>query len=164
MIAQLFCDWTGHTVEDIAKSEVQTKSVPAKGGMILAISVILLSLSGCVGGGMDFLGSAKVDRSVATGTVPQQPSTDTLSDEMTIRNAVTSADLGRLESQSLPWANASTGSAGVIDTIVENNEGGHICRQFRTTRHSYVGIATFFGKTCLVDNSNWQLLSFQPEG
>ncbi|MGB8292883.1 MAG: RT0821/Lpp0805 family surface protein, partial [Rhizobium ruizarguesonis] len=34
---------------------------------------------------------------------------------------------------------------------------------FRTTRHSYVGIAKFYGKTCLVGGGNWQLLSFQPE-
>jgi surface antigen len=124
----------------------------------------MVSLSGCVSGGMDFLGEAKVDRSVATGTVQQPvPSTDTLSDEMTVRNAVSSADIGKLEGQPLPWANASTGSAGVIDTIVENNQSGQVCRQFRTTRHSYVGIAKFYGKACLVDAGNWQLLSFQQE-
>jgi hypothetical protein len=116
-------------------------------------------------GGFDFLSDSKVDRSVATGTVPQMPpSTDTLSDEMTVRNAVTSADVEKIGAQPLPWANASTGSAGVIETIVENNESGQVCRQFRTTRHSYAGIAKFLGKTCLVGGGNWQLLSFQPEG
>src|ERR1700754_1713707 len=92
----------------------------------------LFSLGGCVGGGMDALSSAKVDRSVSTGTVPTTPvTTDSVSDETTVRNAVTSADLNRLKGQPVPWANASTGSAGVIDPIVENSDTGQICRQFR---------------------------------
>ncbi|MDV4180119.1 RT0821/Lpp0805 family surface protein [Rhizobium brockwellii] len=151
-------------MEVITKSSRHTKGLRRRSRAFFVIGTAMLSLSGCVGGGMDFLSDAKVDRSVATGTVPQTPpSTDTLSDEMTVRNAVTSADVQRLEGQPLPWANASTGSAGVIDTIVENNESGQVCRQFRTTRHSYVGIAKFYGKTCLVGGGNWQLLSFQPE-
>lgn len=151
-------------MEDIAKSKLETKGMVGRNAKSLAVCVALLSLSGCMGSGMDFLGSAKVDRSVATGTVPQIPSTDTLSDEMTVRNAVSSADLQKLEGQPLPWANASTGSAGVIETIVENGDSGHVCRQFRTTRHSYGGIAKFLGKTCLVGEGNWALLSFQQDG
>jgi hypothetical protein len=151
-------------VEVIAKTHRHTKGLQHQAGAFLVLGITVLSLSGCVAGGMDYLSEAKVDRSVATGTVPQEtPSTDTLSDEMTVRNAVTSADIRKLEGQPLPWANASTGSAGVIETIVENNEGGQVCRQFRTTRHSYVGIAKFYGKTCLVGGANWQLLSFQQE-
>ena len=127
--------------------------------------ISLFTLAGCVGGGMDFLSSAKVDRSVSTGTIPTAPvTTDSVSDEATVRNAVTSADLAKLNGQPIPWANASTGSAGVIDTIVEKDDAGEVCRQFRTTRHSYDGIAKFMGKTCLVGGGNWQLLSFQPEG
>jgi surface antigen len=114
---------------------------------------------------MDFLSTAKVDRTVTTGTIPQAPvTTDSVSDETTVRNAVTSADLSKTNGQPLPWANASTGSAGVIDTIVENANSGQICRQFRTTRHAYDGIANFYGKTCLIDSGNWQLMSFQQAG
>lgn len=113
---------------------------------------------------MDFLSSAKVDRSLSTGTVAQAPSTDSMSDETTVRNAVSSADLTKLRGQPLPWANASTGSAGVIDAIVENESSGQVCRQFRTSRHAYDGIATFYGKTCLIDGADWQLLSFQQQG
>lgn len=132
----------------------------------MAVAIFsLFSLGGCVGGGMDILSSAKVDRSVSTGTVPTAPVTaDSVSDETTVRNAVTSADLHKLGSQPVPWANASTGSAGIIDTIVESNASGQICRQFRTTRHSYEGIANFFGKTCLIGQGEWQLLSFQQAG
>lgn len=114
--------------------------------------------------GSDFLSSAKVDHSVKTGAIAQtQPAADTVSDEVTVRNAVTSADLTKLKGQPLPWANASTGSAGVIDTIVENDASGQVCRQFRTTRHAYDGIANFYGKACMADGGEWQVLSFQPQ-
>ncbi|WP_244509836.1 MULTISPECIES: RT0821/Lpp0805 family surface protein [Rhizobium] len=134
--------------------------------MTTAVALVsFFTLGGCVGGGMDYLSSAKVDRSVSTGTVPTAPvTTDSISDETTVRNAVTSADLQKLNGQTIPWANASTGSAGVIDTIVESNGSGVVCRQFRTTRHSYEGIASFSGRTCLVGQGIWQLLSFQQAG
>lgn len=152
-------------MEVISKSTVETKGLRAKSGILVAIGIAFLSLSGCVSGGMDFLGTAKVDRTVTTGTIPQAPvTTDSVSDETTVRNAVTSADLSKTNGQPLPWANASTGSAGVIDTIVENTNSGQICRQFRTTRHAYDGIANFYGKTCLIDSGNWQLMSFQQAG
>jgi hypothetical protein len=152
-------------VEVIAKSTIHTKGKLAKSGILVVTCVAFVSLTGCVAGGMDFLSAAKVDRSVSTGTVPQAPvTTDSVSDEATVRNAVTSADLSKLNGQPLPWANASTGSAGVIDTIVENSDSGKICRQFRTTRHAYDGIANFYGKTCLISAGDWQLLSFQQDG
>ncbi|AYG58339.1 RT0821/Lpp0805 family surface protein [Rhizobium jaguaris] len=152
-------------MEVIAKSTVHTKRKLVKGAMMAIAIFSLFTLGGCVGGGMDTLSSAKVDRSVSTGTVPTAPVTaDSVSDETTVRNAVTSADLNKLNGQPVPWANASTGSAGVIDTIVENNASGQVCRQFRTTRHSYDGIANFFGKTCLLTDGEWQLLSFQQAG
>jgi surface antigen len=133
--------------------------------MIAASGLALLSLTGCTTGGMDLFNSAKVDKSVTTGTVANAPAaSDTVSDETTVRNAVTSADLSKLKGQPLPWANASTGSAGVIDTIVENNTTGQVCRQFRTTRHAYDGIANFYGKTCLVGDNDWQVLAFKPQG
>jgi hypothetical protein len=152
-------------VEVIAKSTVHTKRKLAKGVTTAVALVSFFTLGGCVGGGMDYLSSAKVDRSVTTGTLPTAPvTTDSISDEATVRNAVTSADLQKLNGQTVPWANASTGSAGVIDMIVESNASGVVCRQFRTTRHSYDGIANFSGRTCLVGQGEWQLLSFQQAG
>jgi hypothetical protein len=132
--------------------------------MLTIVGASLLSLTGCMSGGMDFLSSTKVDHSVTTGTIAQvQAPKDAVSDEATVRNAVTSADLSKLKGQPLPWANASTGSAGVIDTIVENDTSGQVCRQFRTTRHAYDGIANFNGKACLT-GGEWQVLSFQQQG
>ncbi|MGO6905093.1 RT0821/Lpp0805 family surface protein, partial [Rhizobium ruizarguesonis] len=87
-------------MEVITKSSRHSRGLRRRSRAFFVIGTAMLSLSGCVGGGMDFLSDAKVDRSVATGTVPQTPpSTDTLSDEMTVRNAVTSADVQRLEGQ-----------------------------------------------------------------
>ncbi|MGO8041209.1 RT0821/Lpp0805 family surface protein, partial [Rhizobium leguminosarum] len=73
----------------ITKSSRHTQGLRRRRRALFVLGTALLSLSGCVGGGMDFLSDAQVERSVATGTVPQTPpSTATLSDEMTVRNAV----------------------------------------------------------------------------
>jgi len=152
-------------VEVIAKSDRHTKGLLRRSADLCVVGTAVLSLSACVSSGLDLFSSSKVDRSVATGTVPQPaPTSDSISDEMTVGNAVTSADIQRLEGRPLPWANASTGSAGVIDTIVESNASGVVCRQFRTSRHSYQGVANFSGRTCLVGLGEWQLLSFQQAG
>ena len=147
-------------MEDIAKSKVHTKGLSitiARGLMLCALTV---NLSGCVGS-MDLFGEDKVDRSIATSAVASHKSDETLSDEMTVRNAVTSADVERLAGQPIPWANTTTGSAGVITAIREDSQSGPVCRQFATTRHSYQGIAKFQGTACLDGKDNWQLLSFQ---
>ena len=152
-------------MEVIAKSDRHTKGLLRRSADLCVVGTAVLSLSACVSSGLDLFSSSKVDRSVATGTVPQPaPTSDSISDEMTVGNAVTSADIQRLEGRPLPWANASTGSAGVIDTIVESNASGVVCRQFRTSRHSYQGVANFSGRTCLVGLGEWQLLSFQQAG
>jgi hypothetical protein len=149
-------------VDVIAKSIFHTKGLREKSALAAIAGLALFSLTGCMT--MDLFGGSKVDNSLSTGTVAAAAPPTEVSDEATVRNAVTSADLSKLNGQPLPWANASTGSAGVIDTIVENSETGAVCRQFRTSRHAYDGIATFSGKTCLVNGSNWQLLSFQQNG
>ncbi len=121
-------------------------------------------LGGCTSSGLDLMGSSKPDRSIATATVANQTKTsETISDEVTVKNAVTSVDVAKIGANPIPWANASTGSAGVITTVQELEDNGTHCRQFRTTRHSFMGIAKFMGRTCMEQNGNWQLLSFQEE-
>ena len=113
-----------------------------------------------MGFGMD-----ATDTQITTNSVdnPQtRAPADTVSDEMTIRNAVTSADLARMSgSVSIPWANTSTGSAGVITSIREENNGSYVCRTFITTRHSYRGISNYGGKACLVGSGEWQVVAFK---
>lgn len=130
-------------------------------GLMIAMSMGLLT--GCTSS-MDLFGSAKVDRSISTGTIPpRQKSPDSQSDETTVRNAVTSADLAKMSGQPLPWANSATGSAGVVSSIHEDRSQGHLCRAFTTTRHSYEGIALFSGQACLVETGDWMLTAFDRQ-
>ncbi|WP_246660211.1 RT0821/Lpp0805 family surface protein [Rhizobium sp. FKL33] len=122
-------------------------------------------LSGCFGGGM-MPGLDSADRSLTTGSVPAPTpaQTEKESDENTVRNAVSSADLSKMGTASIPWANASTGSAGVISSITEETNGGFACRTFTTTRHSYRGISNFAGQACLVGEGEWRLVRFKEAG
>jgi hypothetical protein len=150
-------------VEVIAKSKSGTKSSLMVGSRTAAICLVGLSLVGCTSS-MDLFGSSeKVDRSISTGTVANatQHTGSALSDETTVRNAVSSADLAKLGHSSVPWANTSTGSAGVVSQIREARvSGGQVCRDFTTTRHSYEGIAMFSGQTCLTGSGDWLLTAF----
>ncbi len=124
--------------------------------------VMACALAGCTTGAMDLFGSTpKVDRSLSTATVPTR-TTESVSDEKTVLNAVSSADLVKLGSSPLPWANTSTGSAGVVSEIHEVNLNSQVCRQFLTTRHSYEGIARMRGNACLV-GTEWTMTSFAPQ-
>jgi hypothetical protein len=122
-------------------------------------------LSGCFGGGM-MPGLDGADRSLTTSSVTaaSPAPTEKESDEITVRNAVSSVDLSKMGTASIPWANASTGSAGVISSITEEAEGDYACRTFTTTRHSYRGISNFSGKACLVGEGEWRLVSFKEAG
>lgn len=148
-------------MRDIAKSETGTKGTTPGFGRIVAVALLALPLTGCMAGGLGLFGDEKVDRSIATGTVAGSHVNGS-SDEMTVQNAVSSADLSKLGSDPLPWANASTGSAGVVTAIREQKQGGFVCRDFSTTRHSYEGIAYFSGKTCAV-GPGWRLMSFDRQ-
>ncbi len=149
----------GRKVKVIAKSSRHKKDLTAKVGVMTLTISAMLALSGCMGS-MDMFGGG-VDKSISTSTVTNQKNPETVSEEMTVSNAVTSADVTKLDGKPLPWANASTGSAGVITAIAEQTGGASVCRTFQTTRHSYRGIANFSGQTCLRDDGRWQLLSFQ---
>ncbi len=126
-------------------------------------ALFVLTVSGCTSTSFDFFGSSpKVDRSISTATVPKRAD-DTTSDQITVLNAVTSADIVRLAGAPLPWANTSTGSAGVISGISEMPVNNTVCRNFVTTRHSYDGITRVKGRACLVQTDQWAMLSFEPE-
>jgi hypothetical protein len=149
-------------LEDIAKPDRYRKGRSLTGGRFSCVAALCLIVSGCVGSAVDFGESAKVDRSISTGTIPTSEP-EKSSDQDTIRNAVSSADLVRLGNTPVPWANASTGSAGVITTIAEDSSSGVTCRAFVTSRHAYDGIAKFYGRTCLIGAGQWQLVSFNQQ-
>lgn len=147
-------------VDVIAKSRPETKPYWAR---CLAIVTVMMSgalVSGCMSG-LDLFDD-KVD-TVRTSAVPN--SAERLTDEITVRNAVSSADLARTAGSAIPWANSASGSAGVISTIAENRDtAGRTCRDFVTTRHSYQGIANYTGRTCLGSSGEWMLLAFDLQG
>ncbi len=123
-----------------------------------------LVLSGCMSSLDLFSSEGNVDRTMRTSTVPGG-STDRQTDEITVRNAVSSADLLRAGGSPIPWANSASGSAGVISSIAENRDGaGRPCRDFVTTKHSYQGIASFTGRTCMGNTGEWLLLAFDRQG
>lgn len=148
-------------VDVIAKSRPETKPYWARCLAIVAVTLSGALLSGCMGG-LDLFADSKVD-TVRTSAVPN--SAERLTDEITVRNAVSSADLTRVAGNPIPWANSASGSAGVINSIAENrDDAGRPCRDFVTTKHSYQGISNYSGRTCLGSSGEWLLLAFDLQG
>jgi hypothetical protein len=149
-------------VQDIAKWIDGKKGFSSALLRRAAVCLTMLVLPGCMGAGLDLFGNSNVDRSVSTGTVPVAKTSDGLSDAVAVRNAVSSADISQGGYNAIPWASASSGSAGVISSIEEDRASGVLCRRFTTTRHSFEGIAKFDGRTCRLENGEWYLTSFGP--
>ena len=150
-------------VKVISKTRPDTNRYWARGLGVLAVMMSGAALSGCMSG-LDLFSDSKVDTTVRTATV-QNGNTERLTDEITVRNAVSSADLARTEGAAIPWANSASGSAGVISSIAENQDtAGRPCRDFVATKHSYQGIANFTGRTCMGNSGEWLLLAFDRQG
>lgn len=125
----------------------------------------LLLLSGCATGGFS-LENAAVDRSVETSSVTPGPASggdDTvkLSDEVTIRNAVSSAIVDEVGADGIGWANAETGSRGAIREVSETREKAGLCRAFTASRESFEGVHLYRGVTCLGEARVWVMRSFE---
>jgi surface antigen len=147
----------------IAKSNILSKWSKQRIAHALAFAALAICTTSCTSS-LDLFGSdAKVDRSISTGTVAGGDTQTAMSDEATVRNAVTSVDLAKMADTPVPWANAATGSAGVVSTIKEARNAGHVCREFTTTRHSYEGIAMFSGQACLTGKGDWLLTAFDRQ-
>lgn len=121
-----------------------------------------LPLAACAGG-ID-LRKAEVDDMLTTSAVSTNSAavrdTTQVSDETTVRNAVSSADLDVVARQGLPWANADTGSRGTITDLVEYRRKGLLCRKFNVSRESYNGVALFAGEACQAGDGAWRMLAF----
>jgi hypothetical protein len=129
-----------------------------------ALLLGLAFMSGCMGGSLDAT-QAEVDQKALTGSLPPsgQPADPTrVSDEVTIRNAVSAADPDAAQVQPLAWANAETGSRGAISKLEERNEDGTLCRRFTTSREAFDGVAMFSGDACKGDRGVWYLRDFKP--
>ncbi|RWE62803.1 RT0821/Lpp0805 family surface protein [Mesorhizobium sp.] len=140
-------------------------SVIASASAKAALLTLALPLAACGAGGFS-LQKAEVDRSIITASAPSSPAapaaSDQDSDQTTIGNAVSSADIKELGGQTVPWANAGTGSRGAITELVELKDGGLTCRRFSATRESFDGVALYKGELCLAEAGGWRMQEFKP--
>jgi surface antigen len=122
------------------------------------------TLSACASGGFS-LKQAEVDHTFYTSDIPAGTNDRTdlgrLSDEATIRNAVTSADIESLGGGAVAWANADTGARGSITGLVEYKDKGVLCRRFSTSLESFNGVALFKGEACLASAGAWRMQRFE---
>jgi hypothetical protein len=129
---------------------------------ILVGPALAALLAGCAGG-MD-LRDAAVDETIktaSTGAPTSQPEDALLSDQSTIRDAVSSADPEAIGADGFAWANDRTGSRGSVTALVETTRRGLPCRRFVTSRESYDGVKLYRGEVCRVVGDLWQVRSFQ---
>ncbi len=134
----------------------------ARGVLLL----VVLPLAGCGARGFS-IEDAVPDRSIVTGSIsrdarPTTGDTAATSDEMTIRNAVSSAIVDEVSAEGIGWANAETGSRGAINAITENRDSGYLCRRFTASRESFDGVRLYRGETCLGAARLWVVKSFLP--
>lgn len=125
--------------------------------------LVALPLAGCGAGGFS-LEQAEVDRTILTSSTPASASPidqDRASDQTTIRNAVSSADIQELGGQAVPWANSDTGSRGSITELAESRDNGQLCRRFTASRESFDGVALFKGEVCLAGAGAWRMQDFK---
>lgn len=127
-----------------------------------------VTLAGCGTYGFS-IEDAVPDRSILTGSITpgsiaQQDGVEVdsfaASDEETIRNAVSSAIVEQVNDGGVGWANASTGSRGAINQIVEKREGPRICRRFTASRESFDGVHLYRGEACLGSGRVWTMTAF----
>ena len=128
-----------------------------------AVVSVALPLAACGAGGFS-LEKAAVDRSILTSSTsasvaPTDSERD--SDQTTIGNAVSSAEIEQLAGQSVPWANAGTGSRGSITGLAELKDKGQTCRRFKASRESFDGVAMFEGELCLAGAGGWRMQDFK---
>lgn len=145
----------------IAQAIAEGLIVAGRRGTRLAVVIAAsVTLCACASGGFS-LSKAEVDPTILTGatgsgaTGPE--ALDDASDRNTIRNAVSSADVEELGGAPLPWANADTGSRGAISALVEEKDGGTLCRRFTTSRERFDGVSLYKGKVCMVAPGAWQV-------
>lgn len=128
--------------------------------------LVVLPLAGCGARGFS-IEDAVPDRSIVTGSISRDapaatPDVAATSDEMTIRNAVSSAIVDEVSAEGIGWANAETGSRGAINAITESRDSGYLCRAFTASRESFDGVRLYRGETCLGAARLWVMKSFVP--
>ena len=123
-----------------------------------------LVLSACGSNGFS-LRKAEIDSTILTGDIPAprdgEADAARISDEATVRNAVSSADIELLSGEAVRWANPQTGARGSITGLAQSTREGRLCRDFVTTRENYDGVRLFRGEACMVSAGVWRMQAFR---
>ncbi|MCO6048529.1 RT0821/Lpp0805 family surface protein [Mesorhizobium sp. RP14(2022)] len=156
----------GHRrLTDLAQAPLSRNRIATPRLMLLSgCFVAVAALTGCASKGAD-LKTAEVDRTLYTSEVKPDAKAsepERISDEATIRNAVSAADVQTQGTQELAWANSETGSRGAITAMAEHQNGDQLCRRFTTSRESYDGVALYQGEACKQQSGDWRLQNFKP--
>jgi len=149
------------------RQDARWKGKGARCRLAVAVAVALAApLAGCLGGGLGLGADDKGVDPTLTSSVDDSyaalKNSQSVSDQVTIRNAVSAANLEALGPEPLAWANAETRSRGAITDLVETRSRDVLCRAFRTSRESFDGVAIFAGEACLGRDGAWYMRSFAP--
>lgn len=130
----------------------------------MALAVLSLPLCACSSGLS--LRKAEIDPTLLTSGVDAGSGVYSdigdYSDEATIRNFVSTADIESAAGKALAWVNPATGTRGTVTAIDEQQEEGKLCRRFVTSRERFDGVALFRGKACMLGAGIWRMISFAP--
>ena len=129
-----------------------------------AFIALCLPLTACGAGGFS-MRQAEVDPTILTSDIAapagRETDADRLSDQATVRNAVSSADLELLSGEAVRWANGQSGARGSITGLTESRSDGRLCRGFLTTFENYDGVRLFRGEACMVGAGVWRMETFE---
>jgi surface antigen len=128
--------------------------VAASWSKLLAF-LLPIGLAACASGNV--LSRAETDRSIITGSIRSNQPAANVTDQETIRNAVTSVDPKQLGPEGFAWMNPATGASGQISGLTEFRQNGHLCRRFSTSVTRFDGISLYHGEACLGNAGGWQL-------
>lgn len=137
---------------------------PGLGTFVRALPLIAaILLAACASRGVDV--EAGVDDTITTAALPADPAAASdplkISDETTIRNAVSSADVEAVPETGISWANTDSGSRGAITALAEYKRKGQLCRSFEASRESYDGVSLYAGEACRTSDGAWRMLKFR---
>lgn len=136
-------------------------SSPPNSVKVLGLFALALVLGGCVSGGKEPGAAASP---AFTGSIPVSSAKPRgVSDGDAVLAAVSASTASGTGVTGIPWANAATGTTGVVSQLVEIAAAGRTCRIFQTSRHSYDGITLYFGEACRTPGSPWRLIEFRPK-
>lgn len=138
--------------------------VSAARRLTTVVAVLCAATVSACAGGFD-LRQVETDTSLVTSSVSGGGAAagdpEKLSDETTIRNAVTSVDAAEMKLAEIPWSNPGTGSRGAISAITEYRDQGTLCRRFTASRENYQGVGLYRGDVCLHAAGFWLMKRFE---